>query len=145
MHAPKIDSLQKHARKRKALMADLGVSATNEYYMNKDIVHAQNERLYATVKKDSILKQVCHAAIGERKKKPVQFSMCCHMFVERRLVIDFENMSKILHFLTVDNFPKPIGQTQMVGRCHRACMTWLSTKPKHLVKLLGSFPFHVMK
>jgi truncated hemoglobin YjbI len=39
--------------------------------MNKDIVHAKNERLYAIVKKDSILKQVFHADVGERKKKPM--------------------------------------------------------------------------
>jgi hypothetical protein len=33
------------------------------------------------------------------------------MLVEGKSVIDFENMSMILHFLIVDNFPKPIGQT----------------------------------
>jgi hypothetical protein len=60
-------------------------------------------------------------------------------------MIDFESMSKLLHFLDVKNFPKPVVQTKVVGRWHLACKTWLSTKPKHLSKLLSSFPFLVMK
>jgi len=145
MLAPKIDSLRKHVRRRKALIVDLGVCATNEYYMNKNFVHAKNERLYVVARKDSIFKQVCLPTVGERKKKLMQFSMCFHILVEGRPMIDFESMNKILHFLDVNNFPKPIGQTQVVGRWHLALMIWLSTKPKHLLKLLGSFPFHVMK
>jgi hypothetical protein len=69
MLAPKIDSLQKHVGKRKALVVDPGVCAIGEYYMNKDFIHAKNERLYAIARKDSILKQVCHVVVGERKKK----------------------------------------------------------------------------
>ncbi len=126
-------------------MVDLGVCVIGESYMNKDFVHAKNERLYAIARKDSILKQVCHAVVGERKKKLVQFFMCFHMLVEGTPMIDFESMSKLLHFLDAKNFPKPIGQTQVVGRWHLAYMTWLSTNPKHLLKLLGSFSFLVMK
>jgi hypothetical protein len=53
MLAPKIDSLWKHARRRKALVANPAVCATSEYYMNKFFVHAKNERLYATIRKFS--------------------------------------------------------------------------------------------
>ncbi len=54
MLAPKIDSLQKHVGRRKALVVDPRVCVANEYYMNKDFVHVKHERLYA-VRKDSIL------------------------------------------------------------------------------------------
>jgi hypothetical protein len=61
--------------------------------------------LYATTKKDTILKQVCQV-IEEKKKKLVQFSICFHTLVESRPMIDYESMSKFLHFLDVKNFPK---------------------------------------
>jgi hypothetical protein len=70
-------------------VVDLGVCVIGESYMNKDFVHAKNERLYAIARKDSILKQVCHAVVGERKKKLVQFFMCFHMLVEGTPMIDF--------------------------------------------------------
>jgi hypothetical protein len=43
----------------------------SEYYMNNDFVHVKNERLYCSIKKDTIANQICHATIGERKKKLV--------------------------------------------------------------------------
>jgi hypothetical protein len=40
--------------------------------MSKDFVHVKNETwLYATARKDSILKQVHHVVVGERKKNIV--------------------------------------------------------------------------
>ncbi len=90
MIAPKIDSLRKHVGRKKALVVDPRICAIGEYYMNKNFVHAKNERLYATFRKDLVFKQVCHAIVGERKKKLVQFSTCFHMLVEGRHVIDFE-------------------------------------------------------
>jgi hypothetical protein len=54
------------------------------------------------------------------------------MLVEGRSMINFESMNKLLHFFDgPKNFPKPIGQTEVVGKWHLTCMTWLSTKPKH--------------
>jgi hypothetical protein len=57
----------------KTLMAIPRVCNANEYYMNQKKLHAKNERLYVATKKDTILKQVCHIAIQERKGKVVQF------------------------------------------------------------------------
>jgi hypothetical protein len=83
MFTPKIDNLYKHARRSKALVGVLGVCDVGEYYTNKDFVNAKNERLYAIARKDSTLKQVCHVAIGRRKKKLMQFSTYFHMLVEK--------------------------------------------------------------
>ncbi len=96
-------------------MANLGVCAIDEYYMNKFFSHVKNERLYAIARKDSILKQVCHVAIGERKKKLVQFFMCFHMLVEGRLVIDFESMNKVLHSLMSTTFQNPLVKHKWLG------------------------------
>jgi hypothetical protein len=71
MFAPKINSLWKHARRRKALVRVHRVCDVGEYYMNKDSINAKNERLYVAIKKDSILKQVYHVVIGKRKNKLV--------------------------------------------------------------------------
>ncbi len=49
-------------------MAILRVCDGGEYYMNKNSIHAKNERLYVAVGKDSILKQVYHV-IGKMKKE----------------------------------------------------------------------------
>ncbi len=58
---------------RPALQVILRLYNIGEYYINKNFVHAKDESLYITTKKDIILKQVYHATIGERKKKLVQF------------------------------------------------------------------------
>jgi len=39
--------------------------------MKKNLVHAKNERLYANVKKDTIVNQIFCGAIAKRKKKLV--------------------------------------------------------------------------
>ncbi len=44
-------------------------------------------------------------------------------------MINYESMSKLLHFLKWKNFQKPINQTHLVGKWYLACMIWLSTKP----------------
>jgi len=74
--------------------------------MNKDFVHARNECLYCSIKKDTIVNQIYHGVIGERKKKLVQFFVCFHMFVKGKPMIDYESMSKLLHFLYMKDFLK---------------------------------------
>jgi len=71
MLAPKIDSIWKHAKRRKALVGVLKVCDVGEYYMNKDSINVKNERLYVATRKGSIIKQVYHVVIGKRKKKLV--------------------------------------------------------------------------
>jgi hypothetical protein len=74
--------------------------------MNKDFVHAKNECMYFSTKKDTIAYQICHVTIGERKKKLVKFLICSHMLIEGKPMTDYESMCKLLHFLDVKNFPK---------------------------------------
>ncbi len=104
--APKFDNLWKHSGRRKALATISKVFKAGEFYMNKDFVHAKSEHLYYSIRKDTIANQIYHVAIGWRKKKLVQFSICFHMMVESRPMINYESMSKLLHFLDVKNFPK---------------------------------------
>jgi hypothetical protein len=78
--ALKLNNLWNTWWKEKALMAIPRVCNVNEYYMNKEFLHAKNERFYVATRKDTILKQVCHIAIGERKGKVVQFYVCFHIF-----------------------------------------------------------------
>jgi hypothetical protein len=47
----------------KALATILKVCETGEYYMSKDYVHAKSERLYCSVRKDTIINQIYHVAI----------------------------------------------------------------------------------
>jgi hypothetical protein len=42
MLVPKIDNLQKHVKRRKALVVVLGICGVGEYYMTKDFFHATN-------------------------------------------------------------------------------------------------------
>jgi len=62
--APKLDNLWKHNGKRKALGTISRVFKVGEYDMNKDSVHVKSERLYCSIKKDTIANQICHVAIG---------------------------------------------------------------------------------
>jgi hypothetical protein len=43
------------------------VCNASEYHMNKNFVHPKNERLHGTTKKDTIIKQGCHASNKEKK------------------------------------------------------------------------------
>ncbi len=74
--------------------------------MNKDFVHAKNERLYCLVKKDTIANKIYHV-FGEKKKKLMQFYVWFHMLTNGRpMTYDYESMNKVLHFFDVKNFSK---------------------------------------
>jgi hypothetical protein len=73
--------------------------------MNKDFVHAKNERLYCLVKHDTIANQIYHV-VGERMKKLVYLKKNFLMLVKTRLMTNYESMKKLLHFLDVNFFPK---------------------------------------
>jgi hypothetical protein len=101
------DSLWKRNGRWKALAAISGVCEVSEYYMNKEFVHAKNERLYCSIKKDTIANQIYHVVIGEKKKKKlVKFFICFHMLSKGIPMTNYESMSKLLHFLDVRDFPK---------------------------------------
>jgi hypothetical protein len=73
LFAPKLNNLWKHSERRKALTTIPRICKANEYYMNKDFSHAKNEHLYCLVKKDTIVNQIYHVVVGEKKKQLLQF------------------------------------------------------------------------
>jgi hypothetical protein len=99
-HLPKMSHLRMHT----PLVAK--VHKVIQCYMNKDFVHVKNECMYFSIKKDTIPNQICHVTICEKKKKLVKFLICSHMLVEGKPMTNYENMSKLLHFLDVNFFPK---------------------------------------
>ncbi len=62
--------------------------------------------MYFSIKKDTIVNQIYHVSIGERKRKLVKFLICSHLLVENKPMTNYESMRKLLHFLDVKNFPK---------------------------------------
>ncbi len=74
--------------------------------MKNNLVHAKNERLYTNVKKDIVTNQIFRGAIAKRKKKLVQFAICFHMISKGKPMTDYENMSKLLQFFDVKDFPR---------------------------------------
>jgi predicted membrane chloride channel (bestrophin family) len=74
--------------------------------MNKDLVHTKNEWLYTVVRKDYVASQVSHVTVGERKQKLVQFYVCFHLLSKGRPMTNYDNMSKLLQFLDVKNYPR---------------------------------------
>ncbi len=99
-HLPKMSHLRMHT----PLVAR--VHKVIQCYMNKDFVHAKNECMYFSIKKDTISNQIYHVTVSERKKKLMKFLICSHMLVEGKSMIDYESMNKLLHFHNVKNFPK---------------------------------------
>jgi hypothetical protein len=65
----KFDNFWKHGGKKKALFAILGICKVGKYYIYKEFIHVEHECLYATPNKDTIVNQIYHVTIRERKKK----------------------------------------------------------------------------
>jgi hypothetical protein len=74
--------------------------------MNKDSIHAKNECLYANGRKDIITNQVFHGATIKRKRKIVYFVISFHFIYKSKLMMNYENMNKLLYFLDVKDFSK---------------------------------------
>jgi hypothetical protein len=65
-----MNNLWKHGGKRQALILLFKVYKVGEYYMNKDFFHAENEHLFVTPKKDTIVISSKFAMLLlERRKK----------------------------------------------------------------------------
>ncbi len=63
--------------------------------MNKDSIHAKNERRYANGRKDIIDNQVLHGATMKRKeKKIVYFVICFHLIYKSKPMKNYENMKQ---------------------------------------------------
>jgi len=64
----KLDGLQKHVGKKKALILCLGLLG-NDYYINNDSQHQRNEKVHANRALDSIVELVVHGGKVQKRKK----------------------------------------------------------------------------
>jgi len=73
--------------------------------MNKRFGHAKNEHLCVNVKNDIIINYVFHGVVIDLKEKKAQL-----VFVSKismgKLLMDYENMSYLFHFLDLKDFLK---------------------------------------
>ncbi len=63
-------------------MAIPKVYKVGEYYMNKDFIHAKNEHLYATTRKDTIIDQIYQVTIlnlGRKNRCNFLFVSTCNL------------------------------------------------------------------
>jgi len=74
--------------------------------MKKGLYSCKKWNLYVIVWKDTIANQIFHGVVIERKKKLVQFYMCFYLIFRDKLMINYENMNKLLQFLDFKDFPK---------------------------------------
>jgi len=65
---PKLESLLKHVRLHKALVAMLRVKMEDHYFSEKQF-HVANEKLYLSKGFETMLQQITHGAIQVDKKK----------------------------------------------------------------------------
>ena len=101
---PKIDSLWKHAGRRRALVNVGKVKKGNFYFLSTN-VHVKNERIYFSRGGDTVLQQVAQGVVQERKRKEVQFRLLFHVFSLGRPMTDFAASKVLFQQLNVPNFP----------------------------------------
>jgi hypothetical protein len=102
---PKIDSLMKHARRRRAT-ADMGKIKRGEYFYLGNNQHVKNERVYFAKGGETIVTKVLAGVTRERRLKVMQ--MCCMFDVlsQGQPMADFIVMRELLLNLMVPNIPK---------------------------------------
>ena len=71
---PKIDSLWKHAGRRKALMT-FGRVKKGKFYFLSTNQHVKNERVFFAHYTTSVVQQLVQGQVVEKKKKLVQFQV----------------------------------------------------------------------
>jgi hypothetical protein len=84
----KIDSLWKHAGRRKALCDSAKLKKGEYYYLGQN-QHIQNEQIYYARAGESILDKVAAGFTQERKKKMVQFRTMFHLLKLGRPMRDY--------------------------------------------------------
>jgi hypothetical protein len=99
--------------------------------------------LLKSMLKSIVINWVYYVAIGKRKNKLVQFFVCFHILCDNKLITRV--WTRWCISLISKTFQKHIGQHNWLKDASCTCMSWLSTKPKFWLRLLGSFPSCVMK
>jgi hypothetical protein len=103
--APKIDSLWKHARRRRALTSIGSVKKGDHYFLTTN-QHVRNERLYFARVGDTIAQRVAQGAIQERQHKLVQFRLLFWILTQGRPMTDYEACRELFMQLSVPNCPR---------------------------------------
>jgi hypothetical protein len=103
--APKIDSLWKHAGRRRALTS-IGTVKQGDHYFLTTNQHVRNERIYFSRVGDTIAQRVAQGAIQERQHKLVQFRLLFWILSQGRPMSDFEACRELFMQLSVPHCPR---------------------------------------
>jgi hypothetical protein len=102
---PKIDTLWKHAGRRRALTSISTVKKGNRYFLTTN-QHVHNERVYFSRIGDTSAQRVAQGAIQEKKHKLVQFRLLFWILSQGHPMSDFEASRELFLQLSVPNCPK---------------------------------------
>ena len=130
---PKIDSLWKHAGRRRALVNVEKVKKGNFYFLSTN-VHVKNERIYFSRGGDTVLQQVAQGVVQERKRKEVQFRLLFHVFSLGRPMTDFAASKVLFQQLNVPNFPLKHWNEASRWNMASSMATVISERTKTLIK-----------
>jgi hypothetical protein len=105
LFVPKIDSLYKHAGRRKALV-DMGKVRRGEHYYLGTNQHVKNECIFFAKGGQTIIQQVLKGVTKERKWKTIQMKCVFHLMTQGQPMADFSAMQDLLVKLNVADLPK---------------------------------------
>jgi hypothetical protein len=91
----KIDSLYKHASRRRALV-DMGKVWRGEHYYLGSNQHVKNEWIYFTKGGQTIVQRVMQGVTKERKRKVLQLKALFHVLSQGRPMADITAMQDLL-------------------------------------------------
>jgi hypothetical protein len=99
---PKIDSLYKHAGRRRAL-ADMGKVRRGEYYYLGTNQHVKNERVFFAKGGQTVITKVLAGVTKEKRRKVVQMRCCFHVLQQGRPMADYSAMQDLLIHLIISS------------------------------------------
>lgn len=100
---PKTDSLHKHSGRRKAVTMTRRMKKDDFYYLSTN-QHIKNERVYFAKRGavgDTIIQQVVHDTVRERRRKLVQFRIVFWLLTHECPMNDYEAMQEPMAQLEV--------------------------------------------
>jgi hypothetical protein len=104
----KIDSLHKHSGHRKVVIATRQVKKGEFYYLSTN-QYIKNERMYFARRGavgETIIQQVQHGAVRERRRKLVQFRIVFWLLAHGRPMNDYEAVQELMVQLEVPECPQ---------------------------------------
>jgi len=101
---PKLDSLIKHSRMRKCIIAKPKV-VMGQYFICPTNSHVKNEKLFVARGLDTVVVQLENGGKAKRKKTNIQFVAIWHLLKQGHPTIDFEGLKGLFKFLIVENCP----------------------------------------